>query len=1064
MSDVSWDSDSSPRSSSPPSPPPSSAHSPSFFPSSSSSAFPFKDGVMLYMVYLSKENLQRFKQLLVEESPRPGSLQISWDQLKTARWAEVVHLLIESFPGRLAWEVTHDIFAKMDQAELCLRVQMELNDILPNLEPEALNPRETQMNLEEDEADKLREYRLHLMNEYSTLRNSTVWPGNHMDFFYQDLHREETFLPCLLLPRKPQGRQPKTVVLQGVAGVGKTSLAKKVMLEWAENKFYAHKLWNAFYFHCQEMDQLDEQSFAELIARKLSGSRALASKIISKADQLLLFFDGFEELTSTLIDRPEDLSEDWSQKVPWSVLLTSLLSKRMLPGATLIIFLRFTSWKNLNPFLKCPSLITLTGFSVPERSRYFRTYFRNKSQADEALSFVMGNTILFSMCQVPVICWMVCSCLKQQMERGANLPHTFPNATAVFVHFLSSLFPTRVRDLFNTTHQEQLKGLCSLAAEGMWERRWVFNKRDLNLARLDETDVETFLSANIFRRVVGNRDLYAFAHLSFQEFFAALLYVLCFPRRLRNFHVLDRFHVLRLIAHPGRKRNHLAQMALFLFGLLNDACALAVERMFRCKVSLGNKKKLLKVAAEPHECDPPTPHHGVPQLFHCLHEIREEVFVSQILNSYRKATLVISRSKDVQVSAFCLKFCRRLQELELTITLIITRASRLCPDPLPASGPEGGDRCYLWWQDFCSVFRTHENLEVLAVTNSTMDPDSVKVLSTALKHPHCKLQKLIFRRVSPLVLNEDLIRVLVENHYLRYLEIQDTEVRCQVMEFLCNALKHPQCFLQCLRLEDCPFSPRNWADLARNLKNNVHLKTLMLKRSSLERFEPCHHLPVAQLEKLSLENCDLTSLSCKSLISSLASNKNLTHLSLAKNALKDDGAKQLWNALQCSQYPLQRLVLRNCALTSECCPDMASALDKNKNLRSLDLGFNSLKDDGLILLCQALMNPDSGLQILELDKCLFTSGCCQAMASVLLNNQTLRYLDLSKNDIGFGGILHLREAVRKRKWGSEVSLEKKQSDGVDMMRRLEGPVVNNKILKIVQDWKDECCDKAEWTN
>ncbi|KAB0388899.1 hypothetical protein E2I00_008959 [Balaenoptera physalus] len=119
----------------------------------------------------------------------------------------------------------------------------------------------------------------------------------------------------------------------------------------------------------------------------------------------------------------------------------------------------------------------------------------------------------------------------------------------------------------------------------------------------------------------------------------------------------------------------------------------------------------------------------------------------------------------------------------------------------------------------------------------------------------------------------------------------------------------------------------------------------MLKRSSLERFEPCHHLPVAQLEKLSL---------------------------------------------------------RNCALTSECCRDMASALDKNKTLRSLDLGFNSLKDDGVILLCQALMNPDSGLQILELEKCLFTSVCCRAMASVLLNNQTLGYLDLSKNDIGFG--------------------------------------------------------------
>ena len=492
--------------------------------------------------------------------------------------------------------------------------------------------------------------------------------------------------PVYFFPENLKEDSPRLWFFRGSPGLEKQVWPKKVMLEWAENKFYAHKLWNAFYFHCQEMGQLNEQSFAELIARKLSGSRALASKIISKADQLLLLFDGFEELTSTLIDRPEDLSEDWSQKVPWSVLLTSLLSKRMLPGATLIIFLRFTSWKNLNPFLKCPSLITLTGFSVPERSRYFRTYFRNKSEADEALSFVMGNTILFSMCQVPVICWMVCSCLKQQMERGANLLHTFPNATAVFVHYLSSLFPTRVRNLFNKTHQEQLKGLCSLAAEGTWERRWVFNKRDLSLARLDETDVETFLSVNIFRRVVGDEDLYAFAHLSLQEFLAALLYVLCFPRRLRNFHVLDRFHILRLIAHPGRKRNHLAQMALFLFGLLNDTCALAVEQVFRCKVSLGNKKKLLKVAAQRHECDPPTPHHGVPQLFNCLHEIREEVFVSQILNNCRKATLVISRSKDVQVSAFCLRFCGRLQELELTVTLIITKASSLYPDPLPASG------------------------------------------------------------------------------------------------------------------------------------------------------------------------------------------------------------------------------------------------------------------------------------------------------------------------------------------------------------------------------------------
>lgn len=41
--------------------------------------------------------------------------------------------------------------------------------------------------------------------------------------------------------------------------------------------------------------------------------------------------------------------------------------------------------------------------------------------------------------------------------------------------------------------------------------------------------------------------------------------------------------------------------------------------------------------------------------------------------------------------------------------------------------------------------------------------------------------------------------------------------------------------------------------------------------------------------------------------------------------------------------------------------------------------------------------------------------------------------------------------------------KKKQSNGMDMMRRLEGPVVNKDVLEIVQDWKDEFCGQAAGT-
>ncbi|XP_072873331.1 NACHT, LRR and PYD domains-containing protein 8 [Chlorocebus sabaeus] len=1010
---------------------------------------PCENGVMLYMRYVSNKELQWFKQFLLNEL-RAGTTPITWDQVKRASWAEVVHLLIERFPGRRAWDVTSNIFAVMNRDKMCALVHREINAILPTLEPEDLNVGETQMNLEEGDSGKIQQYKLNVIVKCFPTWDFMIWPGNQRDFFYQDVHRHMEYLPCLLLPKRPQGRQPKTVVIQGVSGIGKTTLAKTVMLEWASNRFYAHKPWCAFYFHCQEMNQTTEHSFSELIEHKWPGSQDLVAKIMSKPDQLLLLLDGFEELTSTLINRPEDLSEDWRQKLPGSVLLSSLLSKKMLPEATLLIMIRCTSWPTCKPLLKCPSLITLPGFNTTEKIKYFQMYF-GYGETDRVLSFAMENTILFSMCQVPVVCWMVCSGLKQQMERGNNLTQACPNATSVFVRYISSLFPTRAENFSRKLHQAQLEGLCHLAADGMWHRQWVFGKEDLEEAKLDQTGVSAFLGMSVLRRIAGEEDRYTFTLLIFQEFFAALFYVLCFPQRLQNFHVLSHVNIQRLIASPRGSKSYLSHMGLFLFGFLNGTCASAVEQSFQCKVSFNNKRKLLKVIPLLQKCEPPSPCSGVPQLFYCLREIREEAFVSQALNGYRKVVLKIGNSKDVQVSAFCLKRCAHLQEVELTVTPSFKNVWKLSSGSHPGSEAPESKELHCWWQDLCSVFATNDKLEALTLTSSALGPPFLKALAAALKHPQCKLQKLLLRRVNSAMLNQDLIGVLMGNQHLRYLEIQHVEVESNVVKLLCKALRSPRCRLQCLRLEDCLATPRIWTDLGSNLQVNRHLKTLILTKNSLENCGACY-LSVAQLERLSIENCKLTQLSCESLASCLRKSKMLTHLSLAENALKDEGVKHIWNALSHLRCPLQRLVLRKCDLTFNCCQDMISALCKNKTLKSLDLSFNSLKDDGVILLCEALKNPDCTLQILELENCLFTSICCQAVASMLCKNQHLRHLDLSKNVIEVDGILTLCEAFSSQKKREEVILEKKDSNEVDMLVRLEGPAVERDFLKIIQDW------------
>nr|KAF6269554.1 NLR family pyrin domain containing 8 [Myotis myotis] len=958
-----------------------SSSSTSSLPSSPSFTSPFKSGVMRYMLYLSQEDLERFKQLLVREQPEAGSTQITWDQVRTARWGEVVHLLTEYFPGHLAWDKAHHIFASMDKTQLCDRTRMELQELLPHLEPTGPPPRRALRTLEEEYPAMVQHYRKQVLDHYSDLVDGLAWPGNQADFFYQDILRHQRLLPCLFLPRRPHGRPPRTVVLRGVAGAGKTTLAHRVMLEWAGCTFYPHKAWCAFYVHCRHVAHDEEQSLCGLLSRQWPQAGALAAKALARPEQLLLILDGFETLALPLAHRHKDLREDWRRKLPVPILLASLLSGKMLPQASLLLLLRFSSWRVLKPLLSCPSVLTLSGFTAPERTRYLRRYFGDGRAADKAVDFLRGSAIPSSMCQAPAVCWLVCLCLKEPMERGADLFLAFPNAAALFARHLSNALVAAVGGLPGTLLQECLQGVCSLAAKGMWAARWVFGEKELERAQLGPEAADALLRAHVLQSVVRGEARYTFTLLSFQEFFAALWYVLRFPGRFPEFQKLDQAHVRRLLAQPGRRRNDLALMALFLFGLFNETCARAVGRSFRCEVSLGNKEVLSRTALWQDRL--PTKHHGLPLLFYCLHETREEAFLAQVLQRCKQATLMVAKHRDLQVCAFCLRCCQRLREIQLVLTLTIHKAI-----------PEGTNWRLCWWEELCMALALQE-LEALSLTNSVIELDTVQALSAALKSPRCQLHTL--------------------------------------------------------RLEGCSVTPTSMLEFAEDLSSNLKLKTLMVRRIYLKDEGACS-LSKAQRERLALECCDYTLLSYQSLILNLSSNHRLTHLSLAGNALRPEGAKDLWSALQKAKCPLQRLVLRNCALTACCCWEAACALVQITTLQSLDLSFNSLTDEGLDQFCKTLENRNFGLQVLELEGCRLTSDCCQAVASLLLCHPSLRHLDLRKNDIRLRGVELLHQTFDQWKGDTRVVLERKQSCHVNVGLRLEGPRVDNKVLRILQDW------------
>nr|XP_031537995.1 LOW QUALITY PROTEIN: NACHT, LRR and PYD domains-containing protein 7-like [Vicugna pacos] len=194
----------------------------------------------------------------------------------------------------------------------------------------------------------------------------------------------------------------------------------------------------------------------------------------------------------------------------------------------------------------------------------------------------------------------------------------------------------------------------------------------------------------------------------------------------------------------------------------------------------------------------------------------------------------------------------------------------------------------------------------------------------------------------------------------------------RLLLLLCELLKHSRCDVRCLRLGSYSDTAQRWAAFSSALKIIQSLKYLGLTASEFldEGVKlPCTTLrhPECFLQKLSLENCHLTGACCKELSSALIVNQRLTHLCLARNSLGDGGVKILCEGLSYPECKLQTLVRCHCNINRQgCryCRYIARLLQGDSSLTGLSLGFNPTAT-GLCFLCEALKKPNCNLKCLR---------------------------------------------------------------------------------------------------
>uniref|UniRef100_A0A3B3UCW6 Class II, major histocompatibility complex, transactivator n=1 Tax=Poecilia latipinna TaxID=48699 RepID=A0A3B3UCW6_9TELE len=291
-------------------------------------------------------------------------------------------------------------------------------------------------------------------------------------------------------------------VLFGNAGMGKTTVIKKLCLDWSIDcipqfdfvfLLDGKQLALTEPVHSLQTLLLSQSSFAP----RCADPDGVYAQILAAPKRVLIVFDGFDELRHyevLLQTQKKELvaslqKDSKAQAFTVKQLFSSILQRVLLPGCTLLLATRPRGTAS-QLLRRADSFLEVCGFTPANVETYVSQYFSDPGLRESALDFLKSSSYLNLLCWNPALCHLVCAALEQCKSEAA-----LPRTLTALCHKVLCLKMEKDRG-------KLLSQLCSIAWEGVKSNSSVVPKGRTVSTQLRAFSLRTglLLSQSLMRR------------------------------------------------------------------------------------------------------------------------------------------------------------------------------------------------------------------------------------------------------------------------------------------------------------------------------------------------------------------------------------------------------------------------------------------------------------------------------------------------------------------------------------------------------------------------------------